>query len=158
MTKELVALAQRLKGEEMILQLTQHVQNYLYEHNKAPAGSFHEQMLLAQKKREEDLLQKEQQELSEKHKLIREEVIKRKEMLKSDSKTKDIRRSISESSPTHRYRSYSSSENSEISSLINRCHLYPNECLEHRTSETLYFQNFGKKILKGCCLGRFEQF
>lgn len=137
----------------MIYELTQTVQTFLHKHNKPPPLSFYDQMLLERLKRNEDLQQMQQKKLNQEQQLLRDEVLKRKEMFRNESKNRrDPKRSISESSPTHR--TNSSSDNSEVSNAVFRCHLYPNECLDHRTSDTLYFTNVGRKIQKGCCLGK----
>lgn len=94
----------------MIFEMTQLVQKYLYENNKHPGGSLYDQMMLNQKKRDEDLMQMKQLKLNQEQQAIREEVLKRKELYRSDAKmSRDMRRSVSESSPSHRI--HSSSDN-----------------------------------------------
>lgn len=156
--KNLVQLTNDMKGDEVIYELAQVVQNFLHTHNKPPPGSLWEQMVNEHVKRREDQEQKQQKQqllLSQEQQLIRDKVLKRKEMYHNESKS-HMRRSMSESSPTHphHHRTTSSSDNSESS--LNRCnsHLYPNECIEHRSSDVLYFPNIGRKIQKGCCLGK----
>lgn len=151
LTKSLVDMANDLKGEVMIYELAQTVQAFLHKHNKQPAGSFYEQMLLEKLKRDEDLQQMQQLKLNQEKQIIRDEVLKRKEIFRNETKWRRDRRSISESSPTHR--SNGSSEDLEPLSTV-RSRIYPNECTEHRSSDTLYFSNVGRKIQKGCCMGK----
>lgn len=156
--KDLVQLTNDMKGDEVIYELAQLVQNFLHTHNKPPPGSLWEQMVHEHVKRREDQEQKHQKQqllLSQEQQLIRDKVLKRKEMYRNESK---LRRSMSESSPTHphhHHRTTSSSDNSETSLNRFNNHLYPNECMEHRSSEVLYFPNIGRKIQKGCCLGKW---
>lgn len=156
--KDLVQLTIEMKGGEVIYELAQLVQNFLHEHNKPPQGSLWEQMVHEHVKRREDQEQKQQRQqllLSQEQQLIRDKVLKRKEMYHNESKS-HMRRSMSESSPTHPYRTNSSSDNSETSMNRYNSRLYPNECMEHRSSEVLYFPNIGRKIQKGCCLGKLR--
>lgn len=152
LTKNLVDLANELKGEVMIYELAQTVQAFLHKHNKQPAGSFYDQMLLEKLKRDEDLQQMQQLKLNQEKQIIRDEVLKRKEIFRSETKWRRDRRSISESSPTHR--SNGSSEEMGSPSTVFRSRIYPFECTEHRSSDTLYFSNVGRKIQKGCCMGK----
>ncbi|XP_037027743.1 eIF-2-alpha kinase GCN2 isoform X2 [Bradysia coprophila] len=155
LTKSLVDLANELKGEVMIYELAQTVQAFLHKHNKRPAGSFYDQMLLEKLKRDEDLQQMQQLKLNQEKQIIRDEVLKRKEIFRSETKWRRDRRSISESSPTHR--SNGSSEDMGSPSTVFRSRIYPNECTEHRSSDTLYFSNVGRKIQKGCCMGHSQK-
>ncbi|KAL3874664.1 hypothetical protein ACJMK2_037645 [Sinanodonta woodiana] len=51
---ELTSEAIKLRGQEMILELCHHVQNFLFTHNKPPAKSFYEEMMSNKKKQEEE--------------------------------------------------------------------------------------------------------
>lgn len=51
-----------MKGEEMIFQLAQHVQEFLHRHNKPGIKSFYEEMLNRQRKEEQIHRQAEQLE------------------------------------------------------------------------------------------------
>lgn len=156
LTKDLIKAANSLKGEVMIFDLIDIVRAFLRKHNKPPPGSFYDQMLLEKHKKNEDLMQMQLQKLNLEQQTIREEVLKRKEILRIETAKarRETRRSISESSPTHR--TSASSDNSE-NSIAYRSHVYPNECTEHRNSETLYFSNVGRRIVKGCCLGHSQK-
>lgn len=59
---ELEKKAHSLKGEEMIFQLAQHVQEFLHRHNKPGIKSFYEEMLNRQKEEEQKHKQAEQLE------------------------------------------------------------------------------------------------
>lgn len=50
LSSELENLAEKIKGEVMIFEFSQHVQKYLHEHNKPGYSSFYEEMV--EKKRE----------------------------------------------------------------------------------------------------------
>lgn len=150
--KELHNLSSAKKGEVMIYDLTQVVQAFLHKHNKAPSGSFYDQMLIEKTKRDEALMKQQAQKLGHEQRLLRDQVLKRKEILRNEDRwRRDGRRSMSESSPTHR--TNSSSELLENSPGIFRERVYPNECDLHLSSEDLYFSSVGRKIRRGCCLG-----
>lgn len=59
---ELEKKAHSMKGEEMIFQLAQHVQEFLHRHNKPGIKSFYEEMLNRQKEEEQKHKQAEQLE------------------------------------------------------------------------------------------------
>lgn len=150
----MIELSQEKKGNEVIYDLAQTVESFLHTHNKAPSGSFYDQMLIEKLKRDEALIQQQAQKISQEQRLLRDEVLKRKEILRNEDRyRRDTRRTISESSPTHRINT--SSEIVDNSSGIFRERIYPNECQMHLSSEDLYFSNVGRKIRRGCCLGLF---
>lgn len=150
--RELQKVCETHKGEVMIYDLAQLVQAFLHKHNKAPTGSFYDQMLIEKTKRDEALMKQQAQKLSHEQRVLRDEVLKRKEILRNEDRwRRDGRRSMSESSPTHR--SNSSSEKLDSSSSILRERVYPNECDMHLSSDDLYFPSVGRKIRRGCCLG-----
>lgn len=151
---QLQTQSQELRGEVMIYELAQTVQAFLLKHNKPPKGSFYDEMLQAKQKREQELLDiQKQKETLERQTLI-DEVERRKEMFKTEAKRRgEPRRSMSESNNRHP----SSSESSENSSPYYRGHTYPNKCLDHRNTETLYFHKMGRQIQRGCCLGHSQR-
>lgn len=53
--KQLEEKAEELKGEEMIFQLAQHVQEFLHRHNKPGTKSFYEEMLTRKKEEEQKI-------------------------------------------------------------------------------------------------------
>ena len=153
--KELNDLAQAKKGEVIIYDLAQIVEAFLHKHNKAPSGSFYDQMLKERLKRDADLERQQAQKISHEQQILRDEVLKRKEILKNEVKwRRDTRRSMSESSPTHRVSS--SSETSCATPGFIRGRIFPSECAMHMSSEDLYFANVGRKIRRGCCLGKMR--
>ncbi|WAR18478.1 E2AK4-like protein [Mya arenaria] len=90
---ELENRATQLKGQEMMLELSQHVQTFLYANNKPPPQSFYEQMM-SNKKQQEDREAQEQQrrmELLRKKEekellMIEDEIAKRQEALKEETR------------------------------------------------------------------------
>lgn len=145
--------AKELEGEVMIYELTQTIQEFLHKHNHKPRGSFYDEM----KRQNEDLMKLKENEEEQKKKHLRDEMLKRKEELKNETRVRrdTMKRSLSESSPTHR--TYSSSENSEHSPLYKIHSLSISECDEHRKSETIYFTNVGRKIQKGTCIAHSDK-
>lgn len=135
----------------MIYELAQTVQAFLLKHNKAPKGSFYDEMLQQKQKREQELLDLQREKEIRERQTIMDEVERRKEMFKTEAKRRgEPRRSMSESNRQNN----SSSESSECSSPYFRGHMYASKCLEHRNSETLYFHKVGRQIKRGCCLGK----
>ena len=65
---ELIKEAKKLRGEVMILDLCQHVQNFLHQHNKPPFKSFYEEMLSNKQKEDEKVFQAQQKRLEIKKK------------------------------------------------------------------------------------------
>lgn len=53
--KQLEEKAENMKGEEMIFQLAQHVQEFLHRHNKPGTKSFYEEMLNRKKEEEQKI-------------------------------------------------------------------------------------------------------
>ncbi|GAB0096649.1 eukaryotic translation initiation factor 2-alpha kinase 4 [Sergentomyia squamirostris] len=149
--------ANDLKGEVMIFELAESVRSFLYQHNKPPPGSFYDEMLKQRLNRDQERLTCQKMKEDQEQQALKDEVNRRKEMLKNESRMrKDTRRSISESSPTH-HGTPTSSDNSDSSWPQSRSHMYPNECTDHRVSETIYFRNVGRQIQKGCCLGHSQK-
>lgn len=180
--KTLLDLAQQNRGDETIYMLAQHVQEFLHANNKPPAGSLYDEMLHERRVRrsveaavqlqreQQPHLLPQQQQFTVEQQTIRDQVMQRKEMYHSEPRRRDLRRSISEASPTHphhpHHRSNSASDNSENSGgdgpLVmapgagghyRSPLIYPNCCSDHRCSEVLYLVNVARRIQKGCCLG-----
>uniref|UniRef100_T1GUJ7 RWD domain-containing protein n=1 Tax=Megaselia scalaris TaxID=36166 RepID=T1GUJ7_MEGSC len=143
--------AASLKGEVMIYDLTQTVQSFLHAHNKPPPGSLYDQMLEERKKRQEELLMEKMQKENEHRQALQEEIQRRKELFQKENRRREPRRSMSESN-----RQASSSESSENSSPYFRGHVV-SKCLDHRSTETLYFPKIGRQIRRGCCVGHSQK-
>lgn len=137
----------------MIYELAQTVQAFLMKHNKPPRGSFYDEMLQQKQQREQEQLDLQKQKEFQERQNRLDEVKRRKELFQLETKRREPRRSISESN-----RNPSSSESSENSSPFYRGHGYPSKCLEHRSSETLYFHKVGRQIRRGSCLGELKQY
>ncbi|XP_055679382.1 eIF-2-alpha kinase GCN2 isoform X2 [Lutzomyia longipalpis] len=148
--------AAELKGSEMVYELAESVRAFLFEHNKPPPGSFYDEMLMQKLKRDQERINCQKMKEDEEQQALKDEVNRRKEILKNESRMrKDTRRSISESSPNHG--TPTSSDVSESSWPHFRSYMYPNECKEHRKSEVIYFHGAGRQIQKGCCLGHSQK-
>lgn len=146
---ELSKICEHKKGEVVIYDLAQAVQAFLHKHNKAPTGSFYDQMLIERNRRDEAVAMQQAQRLSHEQQLIRDEVLKRKEILRNEDRwRREVRRSMSEQSPKHR--SNSSAEMVDSS-------LDQNTCDIHFNSEDIYFPMVGRKIRRGSCLGKSFQ-
>ena len=63
--EELQGMAQRLRGEVMVLELAQRVQTFLHAYNQPPAKSFYEQMLTNKRKQEEKQKQEQQRKIEQ---------------------------------------------------------------------------------------------
>lgn len=149
----------KLRGQEMIYELAQIAQAFLHKHNKPPSGSFYEEMLQQKNKRDEEQKHCQQMRQSLEQKAIKDEIEKRKELLKNEKRIRRDTRSLSESSPQH---GGSMSMDASQESVAPgwpyfRSHMYPNECQEHRQSEKIYFTQAGRQIQRGCCLGHSQK-
>ncbi|CRK86209.1 CLUMA_CG000064, isoform A [Clunio marinus] len=143
--------AYKFRGEVMIFELCQLIQNFLHDHNRPQvpidlpiSESFYDTML--KNKQIQD--QKRQEEIDKQEKRTKEQfqsdIIKRKEQLLKESKKR--RSTVSESSPRH-----TSSNNSEDSKHLIEV------CEDHRHSEIIYIPLTGRKIQKGACLGHSQK-
>lgn len=167
LTQQLCAYAATHKDEVIIFELAQMVQTFLHANNKAPAGSFYDQMLQDRRRRDQEQEDRNQQLRSELQQTYREEVLKRREEYRSETKGhRETRRSISESSPKHRTTS-SSAEHSEggggggTSSSVSSAVAFSSAlqiqsaavaCTEHRSCEHVLFPIAGRSIYRGSCL------
>lgn len=150
--KKLADICAEKKGEVVIFDLTQEVSAFLHKHNKPPAGSFYDQMLIERMERDKAQSQVEQQlahRLSLEQQVNRDEVLKRKEILRNEDRCRrECRRSMSESSPKHRANSYETELEDSYGDRIS-----PWNCELHMSSEDVYFATIGRKVRRGSCLG-----
>ncbi|CAH1116543.1 unnamed protein product [Phaedon cochleariae] len=138
----LVERANEFKGEEMIFQLSQDVQEFLHKHNKPGAKSFYDEMLKRQKEKEEKDLIAKQLEENEQRQYIIEEVKRRQEMLRSETKHWNKNKHQSENDePFDTKRRFSSS---------NSCLGTNEEIYHHQKTAEIEFGN--RSIQRGCCL------
>ncbi|XP_054730561.1 eIF-2-alpha kinase GCN2 [Anastrepha obliqua] len=145
--QQLQQQAEKQRGEVMIFDLVQTVQSFLLKYNKPPRGSLYDQMLQENQKREKARLDMEKEkEILERQTWI-EEIERRKEVFKSETKRRERRRTMSESNYA------TSSESSENSSPYLRGSHDPNKCVIHCNSEKLYFHKVGRQVSRGTCLG-----
>lgn len=157
--RQLNQQTEELRGGEMIYELAQTIQAFLHHHNKPPSGSFYEEMLQERYQRDQERMHCQKMRASLEQKAIKDEIEKRKEMLKNESRIRRDTRSLSESSPQH---GNSFSMDGSGSPLAPgwpyfRSHMNPNECVEHRHSERIYFTQAGRQIQRGCCLGHSQK-
>ncbi|RVE53876.1 hypothetical protein evm_001538 [Chilo suppressalis] len=96
---ELVTLASQHCGEVMIFELAQHAQQFLHDHHK-PIFSFHEERLIHQKEMEQLKQQDLQSKTSEERQKMKDEIEKRKEMLR-DADKRVHRSSTSQENSNH---------------------------------------------------------
>lgn len=150
--KKLDAICAAKRGEVVIYDLTQAVGTFLHKHNKPPAGSFYDQMLIERMERDKALSHIEQQKahrLSLEQQVNQNEVLKRKEILRNEDRwTRGARRSMSESSPKHRASSYDTELEDSYGDGV-----HPSNCELHLSSEDMYFASIGRKVRRGSCLG-----
>lgn len=157
---QLVAQTEELRGQEMIYELAQTCQAFLHKHNKPPSGSFYEEMLQQRNQRDQERRHCQQMRQSLEQKAIKDEIERRKEMLKNESRIRRDTRSMSESSPQHGgggSMSMDTCGGDQPGWPYFRSHMYPNECQEHRHSEKIYFTQAGRQIQRGCCLGHSQK-
>ncbi|XP_012285402.1 eIF-2-alpha kinase GCN2 [Orussus abietinus] len=156
---ELEHLAEQLKGEVMILELAQHIQKFLHEHNKPGYSSFYEEMVSRHQERILSEMQEKQLKEDKERQVLQDEILKRQEALKAEIRNRREQTRLSlesdalphsiPSSPHERVRLYSrrrcvsTSESSEGS------------LCEHRGTKLLHFDNSRgeRQVHRGKCLG-----
>lgn len=137
--------AYSLKGEVMIFELCQSVQNFLHGNNQPPetTESFYDTMLKnrqLQDQQKQDESNKKEKKLQEQ---LQSDILKRREQLMKNNRMR--RNTIGESSPRHL--SSSNSEDRNINEV----------CEEHRSSKTFYIPVSGRKIQTSSCLGHSQK-
>ncbi|XP_057339271.1 eIF-2-alpha kinase GCN2-like isoform X3 [Microplitis mediator] len=81
---ELESLADKLKGEVMIFELAQHVQKFLYEHNKPSYNSFYEEMVSRRQEKIQSEMQEKQLKENQERQVLQDEIQRRQEALKAE--------------------------------------------------------------------------
>ncbi|KAK0182830.1 hypothetical protein PV327_000924 [Microctonus hyperodae] len=161
LSSELKKLAEELKGEVMILEITQHVQKFLHENNKPGYSSFYEEMISRQEKKLQCEMQEKQLKEDKERQLLQDEIHKRQEALKAE--LRDRREStplymnqcalLSQSipsSPNQRNRPYSRRR------YASTCESSERLLYEHNDTELIHFDNNKSKrqIRRVKCLGQ----
>ncbi|XP_053597079.1 eIF-2-alpha kinase GCN2 [Microplitis demolitor] len=114
---EVKDLADKLKGEVMIYELSQHIQKFLHTHNKPSYESFYEEMVSRREEKIQSEMQKKQLKENHERQVLQDEIQRRQETLKAESRDrKRLSRTSMESntisqsfpsSPQERVRAYS---------------------------------------------------
>ncbi|XP_071963594.1 eIF-2-alpha kinase GCN2-like [Antedon mediterranea] len=91
--QDVLLKANKLKGEVMILELSQIVTEFLHKHNVPQHESFYDAMMSAQKKKQEKIAQEQQREVEQQRKLKEKE---RKEIDKELQRRQDLQAAIKE--------------------------------------------------------------
>lgn len=156
---ELEQMAERLKGEVMILDLAQQVQTFLSEHNKPGYSSFYEEMVSRQQEKiQRENMEKQLKEDKERQ-VLQDEIQKRQEALKAELKNRrEFPRSSSETESTSQSIPSSPHERPR-QSLRRRC-ISTSEsgessyCEHQGTKLVRFLDNRGERVVcRGKCLG-----
>ncbi|CAH0551983.1 unnamed protein product [Brassicogethes aeneus] len=153
--EELTQEATLLIGEEMIFQLAQYVEQFLHKHNKPSSKSFYEEMLQRQKEQEEKENEAKTIEQNRQRQYFIEEVQKRQEILKTESKLRrDSRYSIDNLSDDGFDGNKHSSLNSDESICLHQHtstinfdarEIQRGKCLKHSTPNHVIFSGIDKE-------------
>jgi translation initiation factor 2-alpha kinase 4 len=136
--------AEELKGEEMIFQLAQYVQEFLHGHNKPAPKSFYDEMMQRQREQEEKELQAQQMEDYRRKQIMQQEFQRRQEMLKLESRRRREQRYNSETSNEY-------DSDTRRQSISNNSFEISDESLcEHKETVIVNFGN--RQIRIGQCL------
>lgn len=122
----------------MIYELAQNVQSFLHAHNYAPSGSFYDEMVTSNLKKDTDRLRGEKQRVEKNQKIMQDRVQQRLQLLRFQQ-YKDFLTTIDES------------KNFDDLEPPRGQKKNSPDC-SHQCSEVLYFPSVGKKIQKGRCL------
>ncbi|CAG9763995.1 unnamed protein product [Ceutorhynchus assimilis] len=153
---ELEEKAQDYKGEEMIFQLCQHVEEFLHRHNKPAMKSFYHEMLQQQQEKKKEEEMQKQLEVDRKRENMMKEVQKRQEMLKAEVRLqRERQRSITEiecEEETHRKSSLSNRRNNNSSTTETS----EESSCDHKGTVMLEFN--GRNVQRGKCLSHNDPY
>lgn len=135
-------------GVVVFYDLTQTISAFLLKHNKEPAGSFYDQMVIERNKRDNENMIRQAERLNKDQQVIRNQVLKQKEIPRSENDLRrGTQRSMNENSPKLR-----ASISTEMDDSVGD-RTYPHSYELHISSEELYFAVVGRRVLRGSCLG-----
>ncbi|XP_050446671.1 eIF-2-alpha kinase GCN2 [Cataglyphis hispanica] len=159
LSSELENLAEKLKGEVMIFEFSQHVQKYLHEHNKPGYSSFYEEMVSRHQERIQYEMQEKQMKEDKERQVLQDAIQKRQEALKAEMRNRKETIRLATDSDTV-FRSIPSSPHEKgISRFRRRCvstsESSEGSLCEHRGTKLLHFDsNKGERqVHRGKCLG-----
>ncbi|KAL6267393.1 hypothetical protein P5V15_000468 [Pogonomyrmex californicus] len=159
LSSELENLAQKLKGEVMIFEFSQHVQKYLHEHNKPSYSSFYEEMVSRNQEKKQCEMQEQQMKEDKERQVLQDAIQKRQEALKAEMRNrKETVRLTTDSDVI--FRSIPSSPHERGTSRFRRRCVSTSESsegslCEHRGTKLIHFDsNKGERqVHRGKCLG-----
>ncbi|XP_012527780.1 eIF-2-alpha kinase GCN2 [Monomorium pharaonis] len=161
LSSELENLAQKLRGEVMIFEFSQHVQKYLHEHNKPGYSSFYEEMVLRNQERIQCEMQEKQMKEDKERQVLQDAIQKRQEALKAEMRTRRETVRLASDFDTHTvFRSIPSSPHERGTNRFRRRCVSTSESsegslCEHRGTKLIHFDsNKGERqVHRGKCLG-----
>ncbi|KAG5306395.1 E2AK4 kinase, partial [Pseudoatta argentina] len=159
LSSEIENLAQKLKGEVMIFEFSQHVQKYLHAHNKPSYSSFYEEMVSRNQERIQYEMQEKQMKEDKERQVLQDAIQKRQEALKAEMRNrKETVRLTTDSDIV--FRSIPSSPHERGTSRFRRRCVSTSESsegslCEHRGTKLIHFDsNKGERqVHRGKCLG-----
>lgn len=84
--EELQKLTAKLRGQEMVYEIAQHVQDFLHKHNKPGFKSFHEEMLFLQQQQKQEQQQLNSLREQKERQAIQNEVHRKQEALRAEGR------------------------------------------------------------------------
>ncbi|EFN69222.1 Eukaryotic translation initiation factor 2-alpha kinase 4 [Camponotus floridanus] len=159
LSSELENLAEKLKGEVMVFEFSQHVQKYLHEHNKPGYSSFYEEMVSRRQERIQYEMQEKQMKEDKERQVLQDAIQKRQEALKAEMRNRKETIRLATDSDTV-FRSIPSSPHEKGTNRFRRRCVSTSESsegslCEHRGTKLMHFDsNKGERqVHRGKCLG-----